>query len=304
MEHVTEELNLDLLPAPPQQQTISHLALRLWADERVVAIWLGGSLARGAGDNYSDIDLRIAVAPSDLSSWEAPAFAALLDDCVVGRQFIRFGADSFLHHLMLANGDILDFLVQSSEAQPVVEPIHMVGCRSAAFAETLASSNHLPSAWHTPASSETVRELLVAFWINSHKHRKVLHRNLDLMFPASAYFNWSLLMRLWYILATGEMTTQQHFSGIHGLTALTEAVEGLEGEAPLALVGMPIRTREEIYAAIEQQRTVAARLGRQLAERYTFEYPEALEAMVLREWSKFVSEHPAGREERLEDDAR
>ncbi len=275
------------LPPLPQRETIALLAPRLWADERVVAIWLGGSLARGVGDRYSDIDLRIAVTPADLGAWESPDFAPLLDDLVLGQQFLRFGEGSFLHHLILANGDILDFLVQTTDAQPTTESVQILGCRDAAFAETLAAGDREPSAPHQPVTPEAARELLVAFWIHSHKHRKVLSRSLDLMFPAGAYFNWSMLMRLWYIEATGADATPQHFSGIHGLTALVRAVEGLEGEQAQALVGAPIRTREEIYAAIEAQRAVVARLGRRLAERYGFAYPTDLEAMVLREWEAF-----------------
>jgi hypothetical protein len=281
------ELNLAGLPPLPQAETIAHLAPRLWADARVVAIWIGGSLASGAGDRYSDIDLRIAVAPGDLAAWEAPDFAALLSAPVLARHFLRFGADSFLHHLILGNGDILDFLVRSTEAPTEAELVCVLGCREAAFAERLAASHHAPEEAPSPASAEAVRELLVAFWVNSHKHRKVLHRELDLMFPASAHYTWSLLMRLWYLQATGADTTQRHFSGIHGLTELVRAVTSVEGERALALTGAPIRSRAEIVASIEGQRVVVARLGRELAARYGFEYPAELEAMVLREWEAF-----------------
>jgi hypothetical protein len=281
------KLHLAGLPPLPQAGTISLLAPRLWADERVVAIWLGGSLAREAGDRYSDIDLRVAVAPADLATWEAPDLVALLDGLVLGKQFLRFGPHSFLHHLILANGDILDFLVQSTDAPPGPEPIRILGCRDDAFAVRLAASDHEPTAPHNPVKPEALRELLVAYWINSHKHRKVLNRDLDLMFPAGLQFKWLTLMRLYYIEATGEDSTTQHFSGIHGLTELVGAIARLEGERPLDLVGAPIRTRAEICAAIEEEREVVARLGRMLAERYGFEYPAALEAMVRREWEAF-----------------
>lgn len=281
------ELDLTNVPPLPQAETIALLAPRLWADERVAALWLGGSLARGTGDRYGDIDLRIAVAPNHLAAWETPDFAALLDDLVLGRQFLRFGPISFLHHLILATGDLLDFLVQSTDALPGPEPVQVLGCRDDAFAATLAASNRAEPALHNPVQPEALRELLVAYWINSHKHRKVLHRNLDLMFPAGAQFKWTTLMRLYYIEATGEDITPKHFSGIHGLTELVGAIASLQGEHPLALVGAPVRTREEIVAAIEDERAVVARLGRQLAERYGFEYPTALEAMVIREWEAF-----------------
>jgi predicted nucleotidyltransferase len=285
------ELELTQLPDLPQAATVRRLAPRVWQTPGVVAIWLGGSLASGTGDRYSDIDLRVAVAPDELATWEAPDLDALIGDQVLGRHFIRFGPDAFLHHLTLRGSDILDFLVQSDAHEPDDERTLVLGCRDAEIAARLAAHDHEPPAPHRPVDPEAVRELLVAFWINSHKHRKVLHRNLDLMFPAGAYANWSMLMRLWYISATGEDTEPLHFSGIHGFTMLVRAVEATEGPGVLADVGLPTRNRAEIYAAIEHQRRVAARVGRALAQRYEFAYPTDLEEMVLRAWDEFRAEH-------------
>ena len=136
-------------------------------------------------------------------------------------------------------------------------------------------------------TSEAVRDLVVNFWVNSHKHRKVLHRNLDLMFPAAAYTDWNILMRLWYIEATGYNTNPSHFTGIHGLTELVRAVEETQGAEALALCGMPTRNRDEIYGVIERHREIVAQLGRRLADRYGFEYPAALEEVTRRDWSAF-----------------
>src|SRR5262245_30812590 len=47
----------------------------LRGDERVVTVWLGGSLAAGTADGYSDVDLRIAVADvafeAVVADWQA-----------------------------------------------------------------------------------------------------------------------------------------------------------------------------------------------------------------------------------------
>jgi hypothetical protein len=48
-----------------------------------------------------------------------------------------------------------------------------------------------------------------------------------------------MLMRLWYIQATGEDTSAYHFSGIHGLNQLVRSVEELEGMDAHALAGVP-----------------------------------------------------------------
>lgn len=284
------DLDLTRLPALPQSATIAELAPRVWRTAGVVAVWLGGSLANGTGDRYSDIDLRVAVGPDMLTQWEAPDFATLLDDQVLGRQFIRFGPHAFLHHLILRGTDIVDFLVQSTASEPTVEHTLVLGCRDEALAARLAVSDTPPPTPRRALDPGAVRELEVAFWINSHKHRKVLSRDLDLMFAAGAAANWTMLMRMAYIEATGEDTEPRHFSGIHGLTELVHAVEAADYAGLLADLGMPIRNRAEICAAIERHRVMAGTLGRTLAQRHGFAYPTELEEMVVRAWDAFVAE--------------
>src|SRR5262249_18222537 len=112
--------------------------------------------------------------------------------------------------------------------------------------------------------------------------RKVLYRHLDLMFPAATYANWSMVMRLWYISATGNDVVSAHFSSIHGLTPLTLAAASVSGADPLALCGAPTRTHAEIFTTIERYRDVVSQLGRSLAERFGFDYPAELEEMTRR----------------------
>ncbi|HEU0025956.1 MAG TPA: nucleotidyltransferase domain-containing protein [Ktedonobacterales bacterium] len=287
MSDAQTDLHLDEAPDLPQSETIRALAPRLWRDERVVAIWLGGSMANGAADIYSDIDLRVAVPSADLPAWKTADLAALLGAPPLARHFVGLGDNAFLHHLVVANGDILDLLIQNAEVTPEPEPILVLGCRDDSFAERLAASNHTAPSTDAPVSGDAVRELVVAFWVNSHKHRKVLNRNLDLMFPAAVYANWRMLMSLWHIEATGYDTSPYHFSGIHGLSELVHAVEGAYGSEPLAVCGMPTRNREEICAAIERAQEVVAALGRRLADRYGFEYPATLEDVTRRSWRAF-----------------
>ena len=207
----------------------------------------------------------------------------------LGRRFLRLGADAFLHHLILRGGDILDFLMQTTMRDPGAERVLLLACRDDALAMRLEARDVEPREPHRRVEPEAVRQLLVDFWINSHKHRKVLNRGMDLMFPAGAHADWTTLMRLWYISASGEDTTAQHFSGIHGLTTLVRAVEAAEGARLLADLGMSARDRDEICAAIERHREIVARLGRALAQRYEFAYPTELEELVTHAWDRFLA---------------
>src|SRR2546429_5801527 len=87
-----DELNLNNLPDLPQQKTIRAVATALWPYKEVIALWLGGSLARGTGDVVSDIDFRVAVIPLHFAHWEVPQFKQMfVQTPVVGHQLLRFG---------------------------------------------------------------------------------------------------------------------------------------------------------------------------------------------------------------------
>jgi predicted nucleotidyltransferase len=58
-------------PTQRLEAFVREAAERLRADERIVAAWLGGSLAAGNADGYSDVDLRIAVADEAFDAFVA-----------------------------------------------------------------------------------------------------------------------------------------------------------------------------------------------------------------------------------------
>jgi len=72
----------------PQQQSLTErLQSLLEADPRIEALWLGGSLGRGAGDAFSDIDL-IALVPEGQSAATGQAYVRDLGrsvPCVIAR---------------------------------------------------------------------------------------------------------------------------------------------------------------------------------------------------------------------------
>ena len=48
-----------------------------------------------------------------------------------------------------------------------------------------------------------------------------------------------------------------------------------------------LETREDIYRIIEGIRNEVSIVGRKLAEKYAFDYPEELEDVVRRHWQMF-----------------
>lgn len=288
-----ETLHLNHLPSLLQQRTIRAVATALWQHQGVIALWLGGSLACGTGDVVSDIDFRVAVAPAYLADWEVPPFERIfVHPPVVGQQFLRFGNHAFLHHLLLSTGELLDLYIQSTEREVTPEPHQVLGCRSERFARLLAQSQSAsPVMEAQPPMSEMLRSLLIDFWINTHKHQKVLHRGLDLLCIRRIQKERDLLLRLWFIQISGRDYNITRET-LHSLTEIVSTIERANGPQALHLLGAPTRNRQELAQVIELHRAVISELGHQFAHQYGFEYPAALEATVRRCWQEFVGKAP------------
>jgi len=284
------ELFLGHLPDLPQCVTLRTVATRLWTNEEIVVLWVEGSLARGAGDLFSDVDLHVAVAAEQLASWKTPDFVPIFADVpVVGKLFIAFGEHAFLQHLILANGEVFDFFVQDT-IQPLSSDAKIVlGCRNVDLVQALQKEAQELPVTKLPVQKELLQQILDNFWINTHKHRKVLHRNLAAMTLLGLSGERNILLRLWYIQATDEDCGDLGRSTIHSLTHVIRTVEQHQGPRALALLGAPMRNREEIYGAIEGNRNEVAELGRELARKYEFGYPEALEITVRQNWQQFLA---------------
>lgn len=287
---MSDTLLFDRLPPLPQSATIREISTRLWHNRQICALWLGGSLARGNADPYSDVDYRIAVAPWHLSDWQTPEFAALFVSAgVVARQSLAFDQDSLFHHLVLANGEIFDVLVQSTTREPTPEERLILGCRDEQFARILGNQSAEQPRTQA-AQAADILELLSTFWISTHKHRKVLQRNLDLMVQLALALEHSLLLRLWYIEVSGQDCGDLRLQTIHSLSPVIRSLQQAAGERVLTLTGAPMRQRQEIYRTIEGNRELAVSLGRRLATTYAFPYPAALEATVRQSWQHFLDE--------------
>jgi predicted nucleotidyltransferase len=99
-------LTFNKLPDLPQIPFLKEVVTNLWQQPEVVAVWLGGSLARGEGDPYSDIDLRVAVETTHIAQWENPKLETFFGHPPLAHHVMRFGDNALLHHLLVKNGDI------------------------------------------------------------------------------------------------------------------------------------------------------------------------------------------------------
>lgn len=269
-------LDLEALPDLSQRPLLTELARDLWDDLAVAALWLGGSLARGAGDAHSDVDLRVALAPPAAVTETLPASAHRLTTRVTYTLVIRLAEDAVLHHMLLDNGQVYDVWMQTAARKPSIEARLVLGCRDEAFAPKLVGGED-PSVQFRRADPDEIRQVIGGFWMNLRKHRKVLARGLTLIAWEGEHRLRQDLLRLWHVLATGQDCGPLSAMTIHSLTPMTKAVEAAQDGGALNALGRSSETDAEFRAALERLRAEGARVGRMLAERLGFEYPAAAE---------------------------
>jgi hypothetical protein len=274
-----------IVPALPQKEFLLRVVEALWQDPSIVAVWLGGSLARGKGDRNSDVDLRIAVAPEKHAGTFMPSGAALLFEGAVVHQRLEFGEEATLHHMLLGNGQIYDLLVQSTARRPTNEHRLVLGCRDARFGDLLAHGSDPPETTFKPADPQVVRQIIEGYWLGLLKHKKVVERNLEIVAWEGEHRLRCALLQLYHILATGNDCGNPLKMTIHSMSPAVLNIRAGIGPSALAMLGKPMRTTEELVdSAMEIAREVA-RIGRLLSKRLDFDYPTEAERVVSDLWA-------------------
>ena len=274
--------SFDLLPAHPQIQTLSELKERLWQRPEVMAIWLGGSYASGKADRYSDVDLRIAVEANSFQDWLAIDLQQLFQDDCPGAITLTFGPDSVLHHVVLSSGELFDVYVQPFPPTGVESPIIMLAARNPTIEAAIVGKQHQETTEVVTATSEEVEPVIRSFWVNTHKHRKVLFRDLDLLAQVGIGMDRDALRRLWYVDLTG--LDEPKRKTIHSLTDQMRVLSSGIPRQSLDVLGMPLTSRKEIMEAIESNWNEVSAVGKRLAGKYNFEYLASLESTVRTCW--------------------
>lgn len=278
------EIDLGSLEHGPHATLIRDIANKCAEDSSIQAIWVGGSLAAGLGDLYSDVDFRIAVEPEQIERWTSPDWEQYLPILPCGGVLMNFGEQALLHHLVLADGTIVDFFVQDTAHQNPEPKLTILACRNAEFRAMLEGFSRPPAALVREIDSGATRQFFVDYWITTHKQMKAFARKYDLSPFAGLYLERMALLRAWYMQAVGKDIDAR--ATLHMLGALHKGLEGKLTERQHNILGLPSRTPEETAAVIEAIRAEMAHVGRWLADKYEFAYPHELEDVVRRVWNE------------------
>ena len=284
-----DDLMLDDLPDLPQCALLRDVARELWADQDVAALWLGGSLAQGMGDAYSDIDLRVALAVSETDVPETLSVSARqLSERVAFNLTRRIAGDAVLHHMILEDGQIYDLWVQAATRPPSREVRRVLGCRDDRLRKALIGGAD-PSVEFPAADPEEIKTVVGVFWISQRKHQRVLYRGLDLLAWEGDHRMRQDVLRLWHVGETGMDCGPLPPMTVHTLSPVVRAVQEARGADALRLLGVATATRSELRESAEWLCDEVATLGRRLAGHLGFEYPAAAETAALRGWAEFDS---------------
>lgn len=279
-----KDIDLGLLEQGPHAHLIRAMARKCAADGSIQAIWVGGSLAAGQGDAYSDIDFRIAVEPGQIDRWVSPNWEQYLPLQPCGGLLTRFGEQALLHHMVLADGTIVDFFVQDTTQQNPEPNLVILACSNAAFRVQLEGFANPAAVLVRDIDCEGVRQFFVDYWITTQKQMKALARRFDLSPFVGLYMERVALLRAWYMQAAGKDIPAR--VTLHMLKELHQGLEGKITKDQRALLGLPSNTPDETVRVIDAIRAEMAAVGRWLATRYDFEYPYELEAVVQRVWNE------------------
>lgn len=278
------EIDLGPLEHAPHAALIRAMANLCAADSRILAVWVGGSLAAGHGDAYSDVDFRIAVEPGRVAEWASPDWERYLPTRPCGGLVMHFGEQALLHHMVLADGTIVDFFVQDTTHHNAEPHLVILSCRSAELRAQLAGFARPASTLVREIDGAVVRQFLVDYWIMTHKQMKALARKYDLSPFAGLYLERMALLRAWYMHAVGKDIDSR--PTLHMLGVLHQGLAGTLTAEQQAMLGLPSRTPQETIAVIEAVRAQMSSVGQQLAATHGFAYPHELEDAVQRAWNE------------------
>ena len=275
------DLSLDHIPGTPHKDLLKSLAELAWANPAIQAIWVGGSIASGKSDQESDIDFRVAIDEPTVETWPQVDWDNLLPLPPVGMTTLRFGPKAILHHMLLDNGVLLDYYIQTCDTHYAEVAVKLIAARTDELAETIRSFSGAEVSVHVDVDPERVRPLFVDYCIITHKEMKAIHRNQALMTTIGLHHERMSLLRALFIQQTGKDLDAR--PTIHALSAMITAISD-NGQGPWVELGSPVRSLHEAKIAIELIRDRMSAIGHALADKMGFAYPERLEAVVREAW--------------------
>lgn len=208
------------MSALPQLALLPDLVPRLMALPGVEAVFLSGSLGRGGGDVYSDLDLRVAVDASFRTFLSRDALGVLMGGQPLALECTRLGPHAYMHHMILPRGLMVDLLCERGmDLEQTGSGVRLDGTPG----DGLPPRRGTSKAWAPqPIEATAVGDLVQRFWITMHKHRRGIARAQDLVIWTGVHYSIADIMRLEFLQATGLDCGNLTRMGIYELSGVSE----------------------------------------------------------------------------------
>lgn len=208
----------------PQLAILPNMVGRLLRLDFVDEVYLSGSLGRGQGDRYSDVDLQVAVT-RNFSDFLSPAIlAGLLGAPPLALKQINLGSHLWLHNMILADGTMLDLVCRTDiESADTGQWTRLDGREWPPVGLEIPKPS---TAWAPQAATaDEIAEAVELFWVTIHKHRRGLIRKQDLAIWTGIRYSICDLLRLQFIAATDRDPGSLMHMGIYALSGTSKWLE-------------------------------------------------------------------------------
>ena len=212
------------MTALPQLAILPDMVERLLRLDFVDEVYLSGSLGRGQGDRYSDVDLQVAVTRNFSDFLSPTILAGLLGTPPLALKQINLGPHLWLHNMILADGTMLDLVCRTDIESADTEQWTRLDGREwppVDLAVPKPSSTWSPQA----ATADEVAAAVELFWVTIHKHRRGLIRKQDLAIWTGIRYSICDLLRLQFIAATDRDPGSLMHMGIYALSGTSDWLE-------------------------------------------------------------------------------
>ncbi len=211
------------MPAPashrlPQLTVLPAIVHSLYRLPPVQAVYLAGSLGRGSGDEWSDLDLQVLMDSSFDAFLNDTEIQTVTGDPPVALERFKLGPDGWMHHMILTDGTFVDLLCRTAVA---VAEVRLWISLPADMTSLPATVDRHPKAWTPkPIGPDDVATLVTRYWVTMHKHRRGMARHQDLVIWTGIHFSVALLVRLEFIADTGQDCGDLMRMGIYDLSGV------------------------------------------------------------------------------------
>ncbi len=209
------------------RETLTRVLGALAPDPFVENVAIGGSFGRGEADEVSDLDLWI-----EGKWWQPESLGSLF----LTAQQMKLGGSPFLHGVAVG-GTILDII-----HGPPVKGDYV--------------DLDFPAPTPLPLTPLPLCGLVEEFWLNTLKHRKNVWRGDYGVLIYGLNFDRQFLLRAWALRDGGRDPGGQSF----GIFPLRDLYPRYVDAARQELLGLPLRTAEEIVYAMQAYRDEMSRL--------------------------------------------